>query len=96
LAADWFLNYGLNKKEDDMKNLLHIIATPRQDESGTLKVTDAFLEVFKQKHSNWQIDELNLIKEELPALTMKRVGGKYISFSGVKSCTGNLKRPGRR
>jgi hypothetical protein len=30
-----------------MKKLLHIIATPRQEESRTLKVTEAFLKDWK-------------------------------------------------
>jgi len=37
-----------------MKKLLHIIATPRQEESRTLQVSEAFLEVFKQKHASYQ------------------------------------------
>ncbi len=65
-----------------MKKLLHIIATPREDESRTLQVSEAFLEVFKDKHSDWAIDELNLFKEGLPPLTMKRIDGKYILLGG--------------
>jgi FMN-dependent NADH-azoreductase len=65
-----------------MKRLLHIIATPREDASRTLKVTKAFLEPFQQKNPEWVIDELNLIQTELPSLTMKRVDGKYQLMSG--------------
>lgn len=65
-----------------MKKLLHIIATPRDDESRTLQVSESFLEVFKDKHRDWAIDELNLFKEELPPLTVKRVDGKYILLGG--------------
>lgn len=65
-----------------MKKLLHIIATPREDESRTLQVSEAFLEVFKVRHPDWAIDELNLFQEELPPLTIKRVDGKYILLGG--------------
>lgn len=65
-----------------MKKLLHIIATPREDESRTLKVSEVFLKAFKEGHPDWVIDELNLIKEELPVLSMKRVDGKYMLLAG--------------
>jgi FMN-dependent NADH-azoreductase len=65
-----------------MKRLLHIIATPREDESRTLQVTEAFLKTFKEKHPDWVIDVLDLAKEELPSLSMKQVSGKYILLGG--------------
>ncbi len=65
-----------------MKKLLHIIATPRQEESRTLKVTTAFIEAFKQKHTDWIIEEADLTKEKMPALTMKRLDGKYVLLGG--------------
>jgi FMN-dependent NADH-azoreductase len=73
-----------------MKKLLHIISTPREDESRTLQVTDAFIGPFKESHSDWVIDELNLWKETLPPLTRKRVDGKYILLAG-KDLHGDLK-----
>lgn len=73
-----------------MKKLLHIIATPREDESRTLQVSNSFLEVFKDKHPDWAIEELNLFKEELPSLTLKRVDGKYILLGG-KDLSGEFK-----
>lgn len=65
-----------------MKKLLHIIATPRAEESRTLKVSASFLETFTRSHPKWIVEELNLSKEELPNLTVKRVDGKYILLSG--------------
>jgi len=65
-----------------MQKLFHIIATPRELESRTLQVSEAFLETFQQKHVNWIVDELNLAKEELPSLSMKRVDGKYLLMTG--------------
>jgi FMN-dependent NADH-azoreductase len=73
-----------------MKKLLHIIATPREDESRTLMVSRAFLETFKAKHPDWVVESLNLSKEKLPELTMRRVDGKYVLLSG-KDLYGDLK-----
>jgi FMN-dependent NADH-azoreductase len=73
-----------------MKKLLHIIATPREDESRTLLVSRAFLETFKARHVDWVVESLNLSKEKLPELTMKRVDGKYVLLSG-KDLYGDLK-----
>ena len=60
-----------------MQKLLHIIASPREEESRTLQVANAFLNVFQDKHPDWIIDELNLSKEELPSLSLKEVSGKW-------------------
>jgi FMN-dependent NADH-azoreductase len=65
-----------------MKKLLHIIATPRGEESRTLKVSRTFLDSFKSSHTDWVVEELDLFKEELPSLTVKRVDGKYILLGG--------------
>lgn len=73
-----------------MKKLLHIIATPRGGESRTLKVADAFLEEFRAEHPDWAVEDLDLSKEELPSLTLKRVDGKYVLLSG-KDLSGELK-----
>jgi FMN-dependent NADH-azoreductase len=73
-----------------MEKLLHIIATPRGEESRTLQVTETFLEVFKEKHPEWVVEELNLSREQLPPLTLKRVDGKYILLEG-KELYGELK-----
>jgi FMN-dependent NADH-azoreductase len=66
-----------------MKRLLHIIATPRGDESRTLQVSQVFLESFQKNHSGWVIDELNLATETLPSLSQKSVGGKYVLLGGT-------------
>src|SRR5262249_2395078 len=65
-------------KKKNMKKLLHIIATPREDESRTLRIAESFLEAFKSTHPDWVVEDLNLAKEALPPLTMKRVDGKYL------------------
>lgn len=73
-----------------MKRLLHIVATPREEESRTLQVSEAFLEAFEQNHPGWVIDELNLSKEQLPSLSQKSVTGKYVLMGG-KDLYGSLK-----
>lgn len=65
-----------------MKKMLHIIATPRGEDSRTLRVSEAFLETFQENHPGWVIEELNLTREEMPSLTAKRVDGKYLLLSG--------------
>jgi FMN-dependent NADH-azoreductase len=65
-----------------MKKLLHIITTPRAEESRTLKVSASFLEAFTKSHTDWVVEELDLTKEELPGLTVKRVDGKYMLLEG--------------
>jgi FMN-dependent NADH-azoreductase len=65
-----------------MKKLLHIIATPRGEESRTLKVSGTFLEAFRKKYPACLIDELSLFTEKLPDLTVKRLDGKYALLGG--------------
>lgn len=65
-----------------MKKILHIIATPRAEESRTLKVSGAFLESFVKNNPNCIVDELNVADESLPGLTVKVIHGKYILLGG--------------
>lgn len=74
-----------------MKKLLHIIATPRGEESRTLCVSGAFLEAFKAAHADWAVDELDLFKEKLPPLTATIADGKYALLGG-KELSGGLKK----
>ena len=73
-----------------MKKLLHIIATPRKEESRTLLVSEVFLKAFTERHTDWVVEELDLSKEQLPSLTVKRVDGKYVLLGG-KDLYGELK-----
>lgn len=73
-----------------MKRLLHIIATPRAGESRTLNISEVFLGAFRKKYPACFIDELNVMTEELPSLTVKVVSGKYVLLSG-KELTDELK-----
>lgn len=73
-----------------MKRLMHIIATPRGEDSRTLKVTSAFLEVFGKKYPGCEIDNINVTTEELPSLSAKKVDGKYVLLGGA-DLSGELK-----
>ena len=65
-----------------MERLFHIIATPRQEESRTLKVSAVFLGAFRKKYPDCYMDELNVMTEKLPGLTVKVVSGKYVLLGG--------------
>ena len=65
-----------------MKKLLHIIATPRGNDSSTLKVSKAFLAEFSKKYPDCAIDELNVATARLPDLAVEEVSGKYMLLSG--------------
>ena len=73
-----------------MKKLLHIIATPRAEESRTLKVSEAFLDSVTKKYPDCKIETLNVATENLPLLTVKRITGKYTLLSG-KDLSDDLK-----
>lgn len=73
-----------------MKKLLHIIATPKGDESRTLKVSSVFLEEFKKKFTDCEIDEINLFEEKLPNITVKLVKGKFVLMAG-NALSGDVK-----
>lgn len=65
-----------------MKKLLHIIASPREEESRTLQVSKQFLDAFQNSRRDFVIDTLDLPKEELPPLSVKTVSGKYTLMQG--------------
>lgn len=65
-----------------MKKLLHIVATPRGEDSRTLKVSQAFLQTFARKNPDCKIDELNVATENLPGLSLKMISGKYVLLGG--------------
>lgn len=73
-----------------MLRLLHIVATPRGEESRTLQISEPFLSAFLEKNPSWIVDELDLGKEDLPPLSMKSVSGKYVLLQG-KEIFGSLR-----
>jgi len=65
-----------------MSKLLHIIATPRGEDSRTLKVTEAFFEGLENNNPDCRVDTLDVTKENLPPMTVKAVNGKYVLLGG--------------
>ncbi|MFZ5950150.1 MAG: FMN-dependent NADH-azoreductase [Candidatus Rifleibacteriota bacterium] len=65
-----------------MKNILHIIASPRGNESRTLKISKALIERLRQQFLDVNVDELNVFAEPLPEMNITRVKGKYMLMSG--------------
>lgn len=80
-----------------MAQLLHIIASPREEESRTLKISKTFLESFRGKPGN-RVDEINLFKAALPDLTLNQIDGKFILLGGselpveLKPCWGEIEK----
>ena len=71
--------------------ILHIVATPRDRESRTLKVSSAFLDAIKKRYADLKVDELNVFIEKIPELTVKRLDGKYVLLGG-KDLTPELEK----
>jgi len=65
-----------------MSKLLHIIATPRGEDSRTLKVAEAFFEGLENNDPDCRVDTLDVTKENLPPMTVKAVNGKYVLLGG--------------
>ena len=57
--------------------LLHIIATPRDADSNTLKIANAFLETLRAKHPDLTTDVINLFNQDLPAVDGDNIESKY-------------------
>jgi FMN-dependent NADH-azoreductase len=60
--------------------LLHVIATPREHESNTLRVADAFLESLHARYADLSIDVLNLFRSDLPAVAGENIDSRTDSF----------------
>jgi FMN-dependent NADH-azoreductase len=65
-----------------MKKVLHLIASPRGNDSRTLKISQSFLNTLKEKYQDLIIDELNVFTENLPEMNIMRVKGKYQIMGG--------------
>lgn len=65
-----------------MKTLLHLIASPRGDQSNTLKIGKALVSRFRELHPDGRVDTLDLFAEPLPSMTLRETDGKYRLLSG--------------
>lgn len=62
--------------------LLHIIATPREDESNTLLVASAFLDRLAAKHGALNVDVIDLFNHDLPTVAGDVIAAKYTLMAG--------------
>ena len=62
--------------------LLHVIATPRENDSNTLKVSNAFLDSLKAKHTDLQVDVIKLFNQDLPTVAGDNIESKYTLTMG--------------
>jgi FMN-dependent NADH-azoreductase len=80
-----------------MTKLLHIIASPRKDESRTLRISKQFLDHFKGGPGN-TVAELDLFNTKLPELSRDEVSGKFILMRGadlpehLKACWAQIEK----
>lgn len=51
-----------------MKTILHLISSPRQKDSFSIKLGRAIVEQLKEKHPDSKVNEVNLIEENFPHL----------------------------
>jgi FMN-dependent NADH-azoreductase len=65
-----------------MKNLLHIICSPRGTESRTLKISSHLETKYTQTYPDILVDRLDLFSEDIPQLDVIKVKGKYILMGG--------------
>lgn len=64
--------------------LLHLIASPRGENSRTLQIAEAFLVNLKKQHVDLVADELDLTQIKLPEMSAGTVDAKYTLISGGK------------
>ncbi len=64
--------------------LLHIIASPREDRSNTLRVANAFLEIVKARYPDVSIEAIDLFVRDLPAVAGDNIESKYTLMVGER------------
>lgn len=62
--------------------LLHVIATPRTQESNTIQVANAFLGSLHAKHPDLSVDAVDLFNEDLPSVAGDNIETKYTLMVG--------------
>lgn len=62
--------------------LLHIVATPREHESNTLRISNAFIEELHDKYVGMQVEVLDLFNRDLPAVAGDNIEAKYTLMVG--------------
>ena len=65
-----------------MSKLLYIQASPRGERSHCIAVADAFIESYKQKHPDDEIEKLNVFESRIPDFDGFAVRAKYTVMHG--------------
>ncbi len=65
-----------------MARVLHIKATPRGEESRTMKLADAFFEAYRAANPGDEIETLDLFKADIPEFDALAAEGKYRVMTG--------------
>ena len=64
--------------------LLHIVSTPRENASNTLRISDAFLDCLQSKYGDLSIEVLDLFKRDLPSIAGDNIEVKYHLMEGLQ------------
>jgi FMN-dependent NADH-azoreductase len=67
-----------------MSKILHIISSPRGDRSASLTVAKTFLEAYRAKNPDDEVETLDLWKTEIPPFDGAAIDGKYAVIHGEK------------
>lgn len=62
--------------------LLHILATPREHESNTLRISNAFIEGLHSKYVDLSVEVIDLFNRDLPAVAGDNIEAKYTVMIG--------------
>ncbi len=63
--------------------LPHIVATPRDYNSNTLRIASAFLESLQSQYSDLSVEVLDLFNRDLPAVVGENIEAKYMLSMGT-------------
>jgi FMN-dependent NADH-azoreductase len=67
-----------SSSKDIVVKLLHIVATPRQQESNTLCIAAAFIDALRLKHPEMGVDTLDLFTADVPSAAGINIETKYL------------------
>lgn len=65
-----------------MQRLLYIEASPRKNRSSSIQVAHNYLEAYRQKHPNAEVDTVDLWHHELPRFDADAIDAKYAIMQG--------------
>lgn len=62
--------------------LLHLVATPRTDNSNTLRIANAFIDGLREKYPDLRVTTIDLFHHEVPAMAGDKIEMKYLIMQG--------------